>query len=127
MEGGKFLTFSWSKEEYALEILKVQEIIGMMPITPVSEYARLHPRRTESAPERIIAGHGTAHPLRSDAGWKIPEETPCIALWFQSGSYLNGLVGRQGILEVAEIDTKQIEEVPTLGGAMHNEYLSGYR
>src|SRR6056297_4187223 len=35
IEGGKFLSFFLGKEEYALEILKVQEIIGLMPITPV--------------------------------------------------------------------------------------------
>ena len=33
--GGKFLTFCLDKEEYGLEILKVQEIIGIMDITPV--------------------------------------------------------------------------------------------
>jgi purine-binding chemotaxis protein CheW len=33
--GGKFLTFFLNKEEYGVEILKVQEIIGLMPITPV--------------------------------------------------------------------------------------------
>jgi len=33
--GGKFLTFFLAGEEYGLEILKVQEIIGMMDITPV--------------------------------------------------------------------------------------------
>src|SRR6056297_4095480 len=35
IEGGKFLSFFLGKEEYALEILKVQEIIGLMKITPV--------------------------------------------------------------------------------------------
>jgi purine-binding chemotaxis protein CheW len=30
---GKYLTFSLGKEEYGLGILKVKEIIGMMPIT----------------------------------------------------------------------------------------------
>ena len=33
--GGKFLTFSLEGEEYGIEILKVHEIIGMMPITSV--------------------------------------------------------------------------------------------
>ena len=33
--GGKFLTFFLAKEEYGIEILKVQEIIGVMAITPV--------------------------------------------------------------------------------------------
>lgn len=32
---GKYLSFILGKEEYGLEILKVQEINGLMPITPV--------------------------------------------------------------------------------------------
>ena len=40
---GKYLTFFLAGEEYGIEILKVQEIIGRMPITPVpltSKYIR---------------------------------------------------------------------------------------
>src|SRR5512145_632057 len=32
---GKYLTFSLAGEEYGIGILKVKEIIGLMPITPV--------------------------------------------------------------------------------------------
>ncbi len=32
---GKYLTFSLENEEYGIGILKVKEIIGMMPITSV--------------------------------------------------------------------------------------------
>ena len=32
---GKYLTFSLSEEEYGIAILKVKEIIGIMPVTPV--------------------------------------------------------------------------------------------
>lgn len=32
---GKYLTFYLGSEEYGIEILKVHEIIGLMPITPV--------------------------------------------------------------------------------------------
>ncbi|HEB52789.1 MAG TPA: purine-binding chemotaxis protein CheW [bacterium] len=32
-EGGKFLSFQLSKEEYGIEILKVREIIGMVDVT----------------------------------------------------------------------------------------------
>jgi hypothetical protein len=32
---GKYLTFALGKEEYGVGILKVKEIIGMMPITSV--------------------------------------------------------------------------------------------
>jgi purine-binding chemotaxis protein CheW len=35
--GGKFLTFFLDEEEYGFEILKVQEIIGIMSVTPVPQ------------------------------------------------------------------------------------------
>ena len=35
--GGKFLTFFLDEDEYGFEILKVQEIIGMMSVTPVPQ------------------------------------------------------------------------------------------
>jgi len=34
-KGGKFLTFFLGNEEYGLPILSVQEIIALLPITPV--------------------------------------------------------------------------------------------
>lgn len=34
-KAGKFLTFFLGSEEYGIEILKVQEIIGVIPITPI--------------------------------------------------------------------------------------------
>ena len=34
-KNGKYLTFSLEDEEYGIGILKVKEIIGMMPITSV--------------------------------------------------------------------------------------------
>ncbi|MCD4674787.1 MAG: chemotaxis protein CheW, partial [Desulfobacula sp.] len=35
MKTGKYLTFTLDEEEYGIGILKVKEIIGMMPITSV--------------------------------------------------------------------------------------------
>ena len=34
---GKYLTFSLDEEEYGIGILKIKEIIGMMPITTVPQ------------------------------------------------------------------------------------------
>ncbi len=36
-KGGKYLTFSLAEEEYGIGILKIKEIIGMMPITTVPQ------------------------------------------------------------------------------------------
>ena len=34
---GKYLTFSLADEEYGIGILRIKEIIGMMPITPIPQ------------------------------------------------------------------------------------------
>ena len=34
---GKYLTFTLAEEEYGIGILKIKEIIGMMPITSVPQ------------------------------------------------------------------------------------------
>ncbi len=33
--GGKYLTFVLNNEQYGLEILKVKEILSLLPITPM--------------------------------------------------------------------------------------------
>ena len=49
VDGGKFLSFFLGAEEYAIEILKVQEIIGLLPITPGLQDAQLCTRCFKSA------------------------------------------------------------------------------
>jgi len=39
-KGGKYLTFTLAEEEYGIGILKVKEIIGMMPITLIPQTPR---------------------------------------------------------------------------------------
>ena len=46
---GKYLTFELKGEIYGLEILKVQEIIGMMGVTRVPRTPDFHPRGDQPA------------------------------------------------------------------------------
>ncbi|MDD5344420.1 MAG: chemotaxis protein CheW [Smithella sp.] len=46
---GKYLTFFLASEEYGVEILKVQEIIERMPITPVPLTSKEIPTLTANA------------------------------------------------------------------------------
>jgi len=48
---GKYLTFSMANEEYGIGILKIKEIIGMMPITTV-------PQTPEFVNEYVMWGAG---------------------------------------------------------------------
>lgn len=120
IEGGKFLSFFLGKEEYAIEILKVQEIIGLMPITPV-------PRMPEYI-KGVLNLRGKIVPVmnvRTRFGLNEIEysEETCIIV-VQENQYLMGIIVDK-VSEVADIDGNQIEEVPALGTGEQSEYLSG--
>jgi len=120
LEGGKFLTFFLGEEEYAIEILKVQEIIGLMKITPVPkmpDYIR-----------GVLNLRGKIVPvmnLRTRFGLEEIEDTDetCIIV-IQHDEYLMGVLVDK-VSEVVDIGTSDIEEVPSLGAGEQSEYLSG--
>jgi len=119
IEGGKFLSFFLGNEEYAIEILKVQEIIGLMPITPVPkmpEYIR-----------GVINLRGKIIPvmsLRARFNLESVEDTEetCIIV-IQEEKFQMGVVVDK-VSEVADIETGQFEEVPEVGVMGENEFLS---
>lgn len=120
VEGGKFLSFFLGKEEYAIEILKVQEIIGFMPITPVP--------RMPAYIKGVLNLRGKIVPvmnLRSRFGLDEIEHTEetCIIV-VQENQYLMGVIVDK-VSEVADIKGDQIEEVPSVGVAHQGDYLSG--
>lgn len=120
VDGGKFLTFFLGEEEYAIEILKVQEIIGLMKITPVPkmpDYIR-----------GVLNLRGKIVPvmnLRTRFGLEEIEDTDetCIIV-IQHEDYVMGvLVDR--VSEVVDIATENIEDVPSVGVDEQSEYLAG--
>lgn len=120
VEGGKFLTFFLGKEEYAIEILKVQEIIGLMSITPV-------PRMPDYI-RGVLNLRGKIVPvmnLRTRFGLELIEDTneTCIIV-IQQNKYLMGLLVDK-VSDVVNIKTEEIEEVPSVGVADQSEYLAG--
>jgi purine-binding chemotaxis protein CheW len=117
---GKFLSFFLGQEEYAIEILKVQEIIGLMAITPV-------PRMPEYI-RGVLNLRGKIVPvmnLRSRFGLPMVDDTEetCIIV-VQDEQYLMGIVVDK-VSEVADIKGEDIEEVPSLGAGSQADYLSG--
>ncbi len=120
VEGGKFLTFFLGKEEYAIEILKVQEIIGLMSITPVPNMPS-YIRGVLNLRGKIIP----VMDLRSRFGLPPVDDTTetCIVV-VQDGHYRMGTVVDK-VSEVADIDGANIEDVPSFGNTASSEYLSG--
>ncbi|SHG15348.1 purine-binding chemotaxis protein CheW [Fodinibius roseus] len=120
IEGGKFLTFFLGQEEYAIEILKVQEIIGLMNITPVP--------KMPSYIRGVLNLRGKIVPvmnLRTRFGLNKVDDTDetCIIV-IQDDGYLMGILVDK-VSEVVDIETEDIEEVPTVGVDDQGKYLAG--
>jgi purine-binding chemotaxis protein CheW len=118
--GGKFLTFFLAKEEYGIEILKVQEIIGYMAITPVP--------RTPEHLRGVINFRGKIIPvvdLRLKLGLPAAEGQNCIIVVRARGLEIGITVDQ--VSEVANIADKDIEPVPAFGNGVATEDLLGHR
>ncbi len=117
---GKFLSFFLGQEEYAIEILKVKEIIGLISITPVPKmpgYIR-----------GVINLRGKIVPvmnLRIRFGLQPVEDTheTCIIVVQESQRIMGVLVDK--VSEVAEITETQVEDVPSFGISENRSYLAG--
>ncbi|WP_300455025.1 chemotaxis protein CheW [Desulfobacula sp.] len=121
---GKYLTFSLDEEEYGIGILKVKEIIGMMPITSVP--------RTPAFLKGVINLRGKVIPvmdlrLKFNMG-EIPyTDRTCIIvveIELETSTVLIGIVV-DAVSEVLNIQENEIEDTPAFGTALDTAYILG--
>jgi purine-binding chemotaxis protein CheW len=121
---GKYLTFTLAKEEYGIGILKIKEIIGMMPITSVPQ--------TPEFVKGVINLRGKVIPvidlrLRFGMGKIDYTERTCIIVVeidSQAGTVLIGIVV-DSVSEVLNVKGDEIEDSPTFGTKLNTEYILG--
>jgi len=121
---GKYLTFTLAKEEYGISILKIKEIIGMMPITSVPQ--------TPDYVKGVINLRGKVIPvvdLRGRFGMEeidYTERTCIIVVEIRSenGMIMIGIVV-DSVSEVLNIKKEDIEATPTFGARLNTEYILG--
>lgn len=116
---GKYLTFFLAGEEYGVEILRVQEIIGMMPITRVPN--------TPPHIKGVINLRGKVIPimdLREKFGMPPAEETEQVMIVVQVAGRQVGVVVDK-VSEVATIAAGDIDATPDFGAGVHTEFLLG--
>jgi purine-binding chemotaxis protein CheW len=121
---GKYLTFTLAGEEYGIGILKIKEIIGMMPVTRVPQ--------TPEFVKGVINLRGRVIPvidLRLRFGMEAiayTERTCIIVLEIEgeSGTVMLGIVV-DAVSEVLNIKTEEIEDTPTFGRGLNTEYILG--
>lgn len=121
---GKYLTFSLAGEEYGIGILKIKEIIGMMPITAVP--------RTPEFIKGVINLRGKVIPvmdLRLRFGLPAIDytERTCIIvveIEGQAGTVQVGIVV-DAVSEVLNIKAEDIEATPSFGSRMKTDFILG--
>ena len=121
---GKYLTFTLADETYGIGILKVKEIIGMMPVTSVP--------RTPDFVKGVINLRGKVIPV-IDLRLKFSmdsisySERTCIIVVEidgESGTVLIGIVV-DAVSEVLNITQEEIEETPAFGTKLETDYILG--
>ena len=118
-QGEKFLSFFLGEEEYGVEILKVHEIIGMLPITRVP--------RTPEFVRGVINLRGKVIPivdLRLKFGMPQTERAETCIIVVQVRSISIGIVVDR-VSEVLSIAPSEIESTPEFGSEVDTDYLLG--
>ncbi|MBI1319518.1 MAG: chemotaxis protein CheW [Candidatus Hydrogenedens sp.] len=119
---GKYLTFQLGSEGYGLQILKVQEIIGIMPITRVP--------RTPDYLRGVINLRGKVIPvieLRRKFGMPPAEETErtCIIVVqveTDDQPITMGILVDE-VSEVIDIPERSLEPAPTFGRGVNSSFI----
>lgn len=121
---GKYLTFTMAKEEYGIGILKIKEIIGMMPITTIP--------RTPEFVKGVINLRGKVIPvidLRLKFSMEAMDYTDrtCIIvveIGIESGMVMIGIVV-DSVSEVLNVRNEDVAETPTFGTKLDTDYILG--
>ena len=121
---GKYLTFVLNEEEYGIGILKIKEIIGMMPITTVPQ--------TPEFVKGVINLRGKVIPivdLRARFGMDTIDytERTCIIVVEIEGAADMMMIGIvvDAVSEVLNIKGEDIEDTPTFGTKLDTDFILG--
>ncbi len=120
---GKYLTFSLANEEYGIGILKVKEIIGMLPVTTVPQ--------TPGFVKGVINLRGKVIPvidLRLRFGMQAidyGERTCIIVVEIEAaGRVMMGVVV-DSVSEVLNIKVDDIVDTPAFGTHLNTDHILG--
>jgi purine-binding chemotaxis protein CheW len=121
---GKYLAFTLGGEEYGIGILKIREIIGMLPVTSV-------PRMPEHV-KGVVNLRGNVIPvvdLRLRFGMEsIPyTDRTCIIVVVAEGDQAQVVIGIvvDAVSEVLAIKAEDIAPTPNFGTRLDTDYILG--
>ena len=123
-KAGKYLTFNLGREVYGIEILKVQEIIGMLSVTRVP--------KTPEFVRGVVNLRGKVIPvidlrLKFALEPKADTDRTCIIVVqvaLQAASVTMGLIVDE-VSEVLSVLADQIEAAPSFGSKVDTDFILG--
>ncbi len=121
---GKYLTFQLGREEFAIQVLKVREIMGVQDITAVPQ--------TPSHVKGVINLRGKVVPVVDlRLKFRLPEleytQRTCIIVvqvQLEASSLMMGIVV-DGVSEVLNLAAADIEDTPEFGSGVVTPYILG--
>lgn len=121
---GKYLTFALATEEYGLPVLKVREIIKVMPITAVPQVPS-HVRGVINLRGKVIP----VIDLRLKFGLPSQDDTDqtCIVVVQVESTHQKVMMGLlvDGVSEVLNIAPQDMEDPPAFGEQIRTDYMRG--
>ena len=124
IKAGKYLTFKLADEDYGISLLKVREIIGMLPITSVPQ--------TPDFIKGVINLRGKVIPvtdLRLRFGMSETDYTDrsCIIVVEIQGvdSTIQTGIVVDAVTEVLPVKAEEIETAPEFGARVDTRYIHG--
>jgi purine-binding chemotaxis protein CheW len=121
---GKYLTFQLAREEFAIQVLKVREIMGVQDITAVPQ--------TPAHVKGVINLRGKVVPVVDlRLKFRLPEmeytQRTCIIVvqvQFEETALMMGIVV-DGVSEVLNLAAGDIEDTPEFGSGVVTPYILG--
>ena len=124
IKAGKYLTFKLADEDYGISLLKVREIIGMMPITSVPQ--------TPDFIKGVINLRGKVIPVTdlrlrfgmAESGYT--DRTCIIVVEIQGAdSTIQTGIVVDAVTEVLPVKAEEIEPAPEFGAKVDTHYIMG--
>lgn len=116
----EYLTFALGQEEYGVEILKVQEIRGYTPVTPIPN--------TPAYIKGVMNLRGTIIPvvdLRLKLAMRETEYSPfTVTIVVTVGTKVKGLIV-DAVSDVLSIPRTDIQATPDLGAPLSARFIQG--
>jgi purine-binding chemotaxis protein CheW len=120
MDSSQYLTFALGDEEYGVEILKIQEIRGYSPITPIPN--------TPEHIKGVMNLRGSIIPvvdLRRTLGMPTAEYTPfTVIIVLHVGSRVMGLIV-DAVSDVLDVARTDIHPTPDFGTRIDARFIQG--